>query len=188
MPTDTRTALLDSAEKAARRNGYDGFSFADLATEVGIRKASIHHHFPTKAHLAIAMMQRYNAVLETDLAALDTADLSVADRLRAHIDRYQAGLADGECLCLCVAFSISRDRLDDRVLSELRTYRSMNLSWLQRVFAQGASDGSIPNLAHPASEAATWLATLEGAQLAARAERNPSRFDLSVALLRNRLG
>lgn len=55
---DTRTALLQSAERAARQRGYDGFSYADLAGDVGLRKASIHHHFPTKATLALALIER----------------------------------------------------------------------------------------------------------------------------------
>lgn len=188
MTTDTKTRLLDSAEQAARRNGFDGFSFAHLAADVGIRKASIHHHFPTKADLSIALIQRYNRVLEDDLAVLDAKNIHAAERLRRHIDRQQALLEDGNSLCLCVALSISRDALDERVVSGLRTHRSITLSWLQRAFADGARDGSIPDTGHPASEAATWLATLEGAQLAARAERNSARFDLAVALLRNRLG
>lgn len=187
MTKDTKTALLDSAESAARRNGFDGFSFADLSAEVGIRKASIHYHFPTKADLAIAMMARYIAALEADLDALDAEGGTAADKLRAYIDRSAAGLAGGTSLGLCTALSISRDRLDERVVSALRTFRAVSLSWLQRTFTQGVGDGSIRDVGHPASEAATCLATLEGAQLAARAEAAEARFDLAVALLRNRL-
>ena len=57
---NTRTSLLDSAEQAVRQRGYNGFSYADLAREIGIRKASIHHHFPTKADLGLALIERYN--------------------------------------------------------------------------------------------------------------------------------
>ena len=41
MAIDTKTTLLDSAEPAARARGFDGFSYADLAPEVGISKANI---------------------------------------------------------------------------------------------------------------------------------------------------
>ena len=61
METDTKTALLNSAERAARSKGFDGFSYADLAKEVGIRKASIHYHFPTKDALTISLMVRYHS-------------------------------------------------------------------------------------------------------------------------------
>ncbi len=36
MAADTKMILLDSAERAARARGFDGFSYADLAAEVGI--------------------------------------------------------------------------------------------------------------------------------------------------------
>jgi len=66
--SDIKTALLDSAERAARRRGFDGFSYADLAKDMGIRKASIHHHFPTKAALSVALMKRYYINLKTACA------------------------------------------------------------------------------------------------------------------------
>ena len=73
---DTRTALLDAAENVVRMRGYDGFSYADLAGAVGIRKASIHHHFPAKQDLATAIVARYAARV---VQRLDV----VADWLRA---------------------------------------------------------------------------------------------------------
>ena len=39
---------------AAALAGYAGFSFRDLAAEAGIRSASAHHHFPTKAAATVA--------------------------------------------------------------------------------------------------------------------------------------
>ena len=35
-----------------------GFSFRDLAAEIGIKSASVHHHFPTKAGMAAAVARR----------------------------------------------------------------------------------------------------------------------------------
>jgi len=89
---NTRDALLDCAERAARARGYDGFSYADLASEVGIRKASIHHHFPTKADLALELMRRYRARFGETLAEAARADLRGAERLRAFLAVYRDAL------------------------------------------------------------------------------------------------
>ena len=51
--------LMDLAEARIRDKGYAGFSFRDLAAEAGIKSASVHHHFPTKAKLAAAVAHRY---------------------------------------------------------------------------------------------------------------------------------
>src|SRR6195952_1496346 len=69
---DTRGDLLFEAEVLIRSRGYSGFSYADLADAVGIRKASIHHHFPTKADLAVALVaaydERYDGALQQIIA------------------------------------------------------------------------------------------------------------------------
>ncbi|HIE19064.1 TPA: TetR/AcrR family transcriptional regulator, partial [Candidatus Bathyarchaeota archaeon] len=35
--------------------GYGGFSYSDLSKALGITKASIHHHFPSKEELGLAV-------------------------------------------------------------------------------------------------------------------------------------
>ena len=72
MQADTKTALLDLAERAVRSRGYDGFSYADLARAQGIRKASIHYHFPTKADLSQNLMARYHTRFEKQLLRITT--------------------------------------------------------------------------------------------------------------------
>src|SRR6195256_5391430 len=57
--SDTAQRLMDLAEAHIRDAGYGGFSFRDLAAEIGIKSASVHHHFPTKAILAAAVARRY---------------------------------------------------------------------------------------------------------------------------------
>ncbi|QQP52679.1 Uncharacterized protein FKW44_004905 [Caligus rogercresseyi] len=138
MRIDTKTALLNSAEWLPVSRGFDGFSFADLAAEVGIRKASVHHHFPTKAALSVALMQRY-----------------------------------------CASFKVE-------VTTQINRFRRMMVQWLRAVFTAGASDGSIRDVADIADEAATALALIEGAQLAARTEENPDLFDRCLRILQQR--
>jgi len=52
---DTATRILDTAERLVQSRGYNGFSYADIAERVGITKASLHHHFETKATLGQAI-------------------------------------------------------------------------------------------------------------------------------------
>lgn len=187
MLTDTKTALLDSAERAARARGFDGFSYADLAQDVGIRKASIHHHFPTKAALSVALMQRYHTAFEQACADIDANGGSAAKRLSALIDRYHEALNGGKTLCLCVSFSTSRESLPADAIISISGFRAMMTQWLQGTFTAGQADSSIAGVSDPAAEAAAALPLLEGAQLAARIEENPERFDQAVSLLRQRL-
>ncbi|MEP1443503.1 MAG: TetR/AcrR family transcriptional regulator [Hyphomicrobiales bacterium] len=187
MGNDTRNALLDSAERAARTVGFDGFSYADLANEVGIRKASIHHHFPSKANLSIELMQRYLEKFEMARAEFRTNPSSGATQLSAVINSYREGVSEGKSVCLCVSFTTSRESLPEEVSVLVRRFRTMVTEWLTAAFHAGQSDGSIANVTNPTMEAAATLPLIEGAQLAARAEEDPSLFDNALELLKQRL-
>ncbi len=188
MPTmDTKTALLNSAEHAARTLGFDGFSYADLAEDVGIRKASIHHHFPSKAKLSVALMQRYHQNFEANCAAISGNHGTGGTQLSQLIKLYRAASGNGKQLCLCVSFSASRDSLPPGVIEQISMFREMVIAWLTDFFEKGSMDGSISNVADPALEAVATLSLLEGAQLAARSEENPRFFDEAVKLLGMRI-
>lgn len=185
---NTRDALLDCAERAARARGYDGFSYADLASEVGIRKASIHHHFPTKADLALELMRRYRARFGATLAEAARADMRGAERLRAFLAVYRDALGGGSTACLCVMFSAGREALSEPVLAELGRFHAETLAWLRESFARAAEDGSVVEVGVPEAEAAACLALVEGAQLMARAARDVGLYDAAVARFAARLG
>ncbi|MEO0608211.1 MAG: TetR/AcrR family transcriptional regulator [Pseudomonadota bacterium] len=184
---NTRTALLNSAERAARQRGYNGFSYADLARDIGIRKASIHHHFPTKADLAFELIQRYAARFSDLLNDLSGSDLSAAERLQAHQAIYRDALVDGSQLCLCVALSASRDRLADPVIAELNQFHEDSVAWLTQVFETARQDRSVAGVTDPSAEAHATLALMEGAQLVARAAKTVSLFDRATAAFLARL-
>ncbi len=186
MMTDTKIALLNVAEQAARTRGFDGFSYADLADAVGIRKASIHYHFPTKAALSAALMDRYHDALKADCDRIDAAWPTAGQRLLALIDIYRDALSGGKTLCLCVALIGSRESLSDEVIQKISEFRAMMVNWLIRVFELAAQDGSILSLGAAPAEARAALALLEGAHLTARAEENTSSFNQAVELLEAR--
>jgi TetR/AcrR family transcriptional regulator, transcriptional repressor for nem operon len=179
----TRTALLDCAETIVRRRGYDGFSYADLAENVGIRKASIHHHFPAKADLAEALVKRYTDRMFDTLDALAKDGVRGGHLLQSYVKLYRDALADGDQLCLCVALCADRESLSSPVLDALASFHSRSLEWLAVLFERGASDHSIRDVRQCAEEAHATLALVEGAQLLARAFNDPARFDRAVAAL-----
>lgn len=183
----TRTALLDAAEIAARSQGFDAFSYADLSSAVGIRKASIHHHFPSKSDLAHALIGRYRENFGSTLQAIDAKHSSAGARLRAFLKTYRDALSGGETVCLCVAFSAGRDSFQAPVLSELDGFHTDCLAWLEKTFSLAGQDRSVTDAGSADAEAKAFLALLEGAQLLARAAKDPKRFDDATAIFAGRL-
>ncbi|WP_425081912.1 TetR/AcrR family transcriptional regulator [Ruegeria arenilitoris] len=186
MATDTKTALLDVAEHAARARGFDGFSYADLADAVGIRKASIHYHFPTKAALSAALMDRYHSTFEAECRKAEAAHDTASQRLLALIGLYRNALNDGKTLCLCVSLISSLESLSDEVIEKIKAFRAMVIKQIEAIFELGLQDKSITGVTNPAAEARATLAVLEGGLLTARAEQDVQAFDAVVDVLKSR--
>ena len=186
MPKNTKQELLDCAEHAARTRGWDGFSYADLANEVGIRKASIHYYFPAKADLSDALMERYAQNMQSACDAIDDAHSTGSDRLKAMVNHYRHALNGGETVCLCVALSTSRESLPDSVTARIIAFREKTTEWLSSAFQFGMADNSISNVVEPRQEASAALALLEGAHLAARSAFDTRSFDEAVVILEER--
>ena len=173
----TALALLDHAEDLSRRRGFDGFSFGDLAERLGIRKASIHYHFPTKARMAEAVVERYTTRFLAELSALDGPP---ATRLREYVNLYAQASGDGSKLCLCVAYGAEPANLPDGALATLQSFQTASLEWLTEIF-------SSLGWPQPQDEAAALLALVEGAQIAARRSGSLDDFHRATGPFLNRL-
>jgi TetR/AcrR family transcriptional repressor of nem operon len=95
----TAKRLMDLAEAHIRESGYAGFSFRNLAAEVGIKSASVHHHFPTKAKMAAAVARRYGERFVASVVAKpgEGAD----DAIAVYRSTFRAALERDERMCLC---------------------------------------------------------------------------------------
>lgn len=179
--------LLTHAEALARSRGIDAFSYADLAAATGIRKASVHYHFATKADLTLALIEDYAARIADRLNQIEAQSAAASGALRDFLQLYHDALGTGDSLCLCVAFSAATDSLPEASVTRVEDFRNDVTAWLKAQFDRARQDGSVRALSDPAQEAAALFALVEGAQLVARAARNPDRFTDAVAHFSDRL-
>src|SRR5690349_16263406 len=102
----TADDILACARSLIVTGGYNGFSYADIADVVGIRKASIHHHFPSKAELVRILVARYREVAEEGIANLVHSVPGPLAQLRAYIGYWKACIGDASapfCVCAMLA-------------------------------------------------------------------------------------
>ncbi len=186
--TNTSDEILRSALSLIIAGGYNGFSYADISKVVGIRNASIHHHFPSKADLVRALVVRYREQADAGIAALEQNVPDPADQLRAYLGYWQACIADESApFCACALLATQIPVLPEEVVVEVRAHFRALSSWLTSVLERGEAQGSL-HLAGPAkAEAEAFMATVHGAMLSARAYGDAEMFGVITAPLLQRL-
>ncbi|MBZ9938613.1 TetR/AcrR family transcriptional regulator [Mesorhizobium sp. BR1-1-16] len=171
----TSDNILRCARSLIIAGGYNGFSYADISEAVGIRKASIHHHFPGKADLVRTLVARYREDTEAALAHLALQE--PIDQLRAYTEYWAACIGDGSRpFCVCALLASEIPVLPPEVVLEVREYFRLLSAWLTSVIERGAKQGTLKLSGTARSEAETFIATVHGAMLSARAYGDPAVF------------
>lgn len=176
----TREQLMAAAERLIRTRGYSAISYADLAEAVGIRKASIHHHFPGKADLGAALAADYAARFAVLLDAIDRDEGNALARIRRYASIYEASVRDG-MLCLCGMLVTEIHVLPEEVRAGVRRFFAQQLAWLTRVLAEGVARGELRLVGKPETAAERILSALEGATLLAWGMGDPAVVARSTA-------
>ena len=132
----TSERILDVAERLVQTRGFNNFSYADIAKELGITTASLHYHFRGKAELGQALITRY---AERFGDALDRIDAEVPDargKLEAYASLY-AGVLEGERMCMCGVLAAEYQTLPEPMRRAVIGFFDENQRWLAGVLNQG---------------------------------------------------
>ncbi|CAB3765503.1 TetR family transcriptional regulator [Burkholderia sp. MSh2] len=177
MGDSTAGRILEAGRQLIMRRGYSGFSYADIADAIDIRKASIHHHFPTKADLAVAVLQQSQAGFDADMALLDASGADALVQMRAYIGYWERCIADDSApFCVAGMLGAELPALPDEVARAVRAHFDALAAWLVRVLDAGIKDGIVRPGVSVQTEAATFVSLVYGAMLAARAYGNAALF------------
>jgi TetR/AcrR family transcriptional regulator, transcriptional repressor for nem operon len=179
-PTPAATAILDVAERLAQTRGYNGFSYADIAAELGVTKASLHYHFPSKAELGRALIARYHGLFVAALDAIDRQTKSPQEKLERYVGLYDSVLSN-ERMCLCGMLAAEYATLPGPMQEGLTAFFDVNESWLTTVLGDGLHAGTFAFREAAKERARVLLGALEGAMLVARSYGNARRFQAAAA-------
>ena len=179
---DTATQILDAAERLVQERGFNGFSYADVARELGVTKAALHYHFPGKAELGDALIERYARRFGEALVAVDARDIDAADKLRAYAQLYAAVFSDDR-MCLCGMLAADYATLPQPMRDRVVRFFDDNEVWLARVLEEGRAEGNLRFQGSARSVARTIVGGLEGAMLVARPYGDIKRFRSAASLL-----
>ena len=178
----TSERILDVAERLVQTRGFNGFSYADIAEELGLTTASLHYHFRGKAELGHALITRYVQRFSDALDRIDREVPGARGKLEAYADLY-AGVLEGNRMCMCGVLAAEYETLPKPVHTAVIGFFDENQRWLAGVLNQGQTEKTLAFTGSADEVAQSILSTLEGAMLVARPYGDPTKFTATVRQL-----
>jgi TetR/AcrR family transcriptional repressor of nem operon len=173
--SDKAIEILEAAEIRIRRGGFESVSYRDLAADVGIKAASVHYHFPQKALLGAAVVDRYSNKVSAALGAVDLTQATTAEHLQRLYNCYSAAVQNDGMICLgCMLGAESKD-LPDAVSEAARRFFKRLLDWIES--ALGDRDDAATLAVHT-------IGTLQGTMILAVTLKRPELMDEATAQLK----
>src|ERR1700753_2450579 len=160
MNESAKEAILAAARRTAQAYGYVGWNSRDIGAEVGIKAASIYHHFRSKADLGAAVAKRYWEDTAAELEALSAGNRDAKKALRAYPGLFRRSLEEDNRMCLSSFMAAEYDDLPDTVKAEVQAFADVNVAWLTRMLAAVCTSGS-----NSENRARAIFAAVAGAQL-----------------------
>jgi TetR/AcrR family transcriptional regulator, transcriptional repressor for nem operon len=176
-PGGTKDRIMMAARLTVQDRGYGGLSFRELAKEVGVKSASIHHYFPTKGELGSALAARYTADFLEYLDGLLADGLDQKTCIRKYTDVFGQTVRNDNRMCLGGIMAAEFKELPEEVRIEVAKFGEANVQWLTKVLSLGQSVGG-------KRRALAIFAAVEGAQLIARSRGGARVYDAIIETYR----
>jgi TetR/AcrR family transcriptional repressor of nem operon len=159
--SDIKTAIMDAAQRRIQLGGFGGFSFREIAADVGIKSSSVHYHFPTKDDLAAAVIRRW---AENASDHIDKAWEKHPNPARIWRNVFRETAHSDTHMCPCTILGAAAQDLPEQVAAEVKNFFKM---CEDKMISQGLSK----------TEASKLLSTLLGAIVLANALGDSSEYD-----------
>ena len=175
---DTKNKILDVAQDLIQRLGVNAMSYHHISEAVGIRKASIHHHFPTKEDLLIEVLKRYQVRFTKIVDQIVNSDLSPSTKLRRYMELFEATLQEGnhDKACLCGMLGAELTTIGSSSAELVKSFYKENEDELVEILKQGVEQGAFKIPGDVKSTAKMIFSFLEGGLLIVRAQGNLKQF------------
>ncbi len=188
LTAETRARILDVAQGLIQQRGYNGFSYRDIADEIGIRAPTIHYYFPAKADLAAALVDRYAAGIAEVCAGLAQSEPKAWKRLSRYFQATRQTMLEKRQLCLCGVLAMEANSLPDNVRRAVDRFFDASRGWMADQLREAKGRGDVDFAGSPDDVAAMVLSTLQGALLLSRASSSPEPYDAAVKQISRFLG
>lgn len=126
--------ILKATEEMIRKGGYNGFSFREIAKQVGIKSSSVHYHFPTKEDLGVAVAKYYTDRFLDSLGDPENLVQKGENPIQRYVDAFRHALLVDKRMCMCGLLGAEIDGLPAAIVTETQTFFKRNIEWLEQSY------------------------------------------------------
>lgn len=167
--------ILDVAEAIVRSRGFNAFSYADIAAQLGASKASLHHHFATKADLGLQMVTRFSRNVLDAMHEINESHSSNLIKLREYARLYEAALEENQ-MCLCGMLAAEHETLSEQMQTAINNFFHSHELWLKQVLEAGRQNGELTFEGEADVHAQLLVSSFQGAVLVAKSQGSLKRM------------
>src|ERR1700753_4115024 len=120
--TEMKAAIMDATERRMQAGGFGGFSFREIAADVGINSSSVHYYFPTKDDLAAAVIHRW---AEYTSEFIDRELAKDPDPVRVWTKAFRGTAFSDAHMCPCTVLGASSGDLPEQAAAEVKRFFRM---------------------------------------------------------------
>ncbi|MEM8954261.1 MAG: TetR/AcrR family transcriptional regulator [Verrucomicrobiota bacterium] len=168
MVADRKTELIRIATELVMQNGFDSFSYSDLAKHLNIRKASIHHHFPKKQDLGLAILDQVKGSCADHFQCISSQSISASKKLDLAFNLGRDLCDSGNRICPVGSFQAEFNVIPPSMQTKLREIEDLEIDFFTKILDQGRKEGCFHFQGTPRDEALFVVSTLKGALQYAR--------------------
>ena len=181
----TADRILDAGQELIQTGGFSAMSFQDIASEVGIRKPSIIHHFATKAELGVAIIRRYRDTFAAQLQQIsEDPAKSSWDALEFYFSPYRFFASTPDKVCLCGALAGEIPVLPEVMRVEVKQFIEAHQRWLEEILREGVERGELVLIDSPKSLSRVIFNSLQGSLLVRRSTGDVSQLKEIINAMR----
>ena len=160
---DTRSRILQHALDLATTVGFDSFSYADLARRLEISKASIHHHFPRKEDLGLALCECARMRVPEYFETIMASSSSPLEQLEVYFEAARNASEGCRKVCIITSLQASSEVISDTMVESIKTIGNMEVEFVAAILKEGKKSGKIIFGGDARAQATMVCATIKGA-------------------------
>lgn len=181
---DTKTKIIEIANKLLIEKGFNAFSYKNISAKISIKTSSIHYHFPTKSDLGIAIIQKHHQELKQTI--LKTSKKTPLEKISLLFLYYKRLVADQK-VCIVGALTSDINTLDEPLRVELLNYSNAILKWVTSILDEGKNKTIFKSFNKTELKAKLIITNLMALVQISRIEKNNESFDIMTNMILDEL-